>query len=182
MLPLLVVLAVPGLDAAGAGAIDYQKMAREARWQPPEQGDDFRRCLAHELNDYQVEVVRRKGDRWEVTLRILDNGQEVHSWQGHLDTVFFERDGTLYYADFHPHSTGCAVVAYDLKARRLRWTTQLRGIGPVSHSKYFNTVRLERVNDEVLAVYGKESFGRYVEFVDLRTGRIVGHKVFSDRD
>jgi hypothetical protein len=37
---------------------------------------------------------------------------------------------------------------------------------------------MEPVADGVLAVYGRESGGRYVELVDLTTGRTVGHKVF----
>ena len=29
-----------------------------------------------------------------------------------------------------------------------------------------------------MRVYGNESAGRYVEFVEVRTGKTVGHKVF----
>ena len=85
-----------------------------------------------------------------------------------------------YRAEFHPHASGCAVVAYDLKARRQIWRSELKGLGPVDHSKYFNAVRVEPLSDEVLAIYGKESAGRYVEIVSLKTGRTVGHKVFPE--
>ena len=52
-----------------------------------------------------------------------------------------ERGGVLYRAEFHPHASGCAVAAYDLKVRRQLWRSELRGLGPVDHSKYFNAVR-----------------------------------------
>ena len=74
-------------------------------------------------------------------------------------------------------------MAYDLKGRKLLWLTQLKGLSPLAH--YLNWVRLERVNNEVLAVYGNEDTaghaGRYVEIVDMKTGKTVGHKVFTKK-
>ena len=54
--------------------------------------------------------------------------------------------------------TGCEVVAYDLKGRKMLWRTHLKGsVGSVVDKMNIGiTVRLERVNDEVLAVYGDE--------------------------
>jgi hypothetical protein len=178
LVPIAAFLGAAAVPAEDSQANDYQKMADAARWLPPEE-EGFLRCLAHQLSDYQVEVIRRKGARWEATIRVSDGGKEVYSWDAHLSTVFAEWDGILYYADFNPNATGCAIVAHDLKDRKRLWRAELKGIGPVSHSKYFNDVRLEPVNNEVLAVYGKESFGRYVEIVDRKTGKTVGHKVFA---
>jgi hypothetical protein len=89
-----------------------------------------------------------------------------------------ESGGGLYRAEFHPHSSGCAVAAYVPKGERL-WRSELKGLGPVDHSKYFNAVRVEAVGRDALAVYGKETSGRYVEIVSLQTGRTLGHKVFA---
>jgi hypothetical protein len=89
-----------------------------------------------------------------------------------------EKGGVLYRAEFNPHASGCAVVAYDLKTREHLWRSELKGLGPVDHSKYFNAVRVEPVGEAALAVYGKESAGRYVEVVSLKTGRTLGHKLF----
>jgi hypothetical protein len=173
---------------AAAGAeekpIDYQKMAEEAEWVPHEKGKAVLRCLVHELNQYQVEVIRPKGGTpWKVTIRIVDDGKEVYAWAGHLDTGFVEQDGILYHADFSPNATGCAIVAYDLGGRKLLWRANLKGIGLVRHSRWSNAIRLERVNDEAVAVYGEESgILRYVEIVNLKTGKTVGHKMFPDEE
>ncbi|HKB02715.1 MAG TPA: hypothetical protein VKD90_10875 [Gemmataceae bacterium] len=176
----LVAFAAPIVPGTAGKGPNYQKLADEAPWRAPESGDDFRRCLAHELNDYQLEVVRKKEGRWEVTIRVLDGGKELYAWDGHLDSVFFARGDVLYHADYGPISSGCAVVAFDLKAKKQLWKTSLKGLGPIHHSKYRNQVRMDRINGEVFAVYGRESAGRYVEILDLKTGKTVGHKVFKD--
>ena len=56
----------------------------------------------------------------------------------------------------------------------------LKGIGPVTHSKYSNEVWLGVLDADTLIVHGNESFGKYVEIVDRKTGKTVGHKVFKD--
>lgn len=186
MVRLLVAVAIlPVLFLAGCSpdepqppAKDYQKFADEAKWDPP--ADDFQRCLAHQLTDYTVEMTRAKGSHWEVILRVTDSGKEVYSWKGHLSTVFFERDGVLYHADFSQMSTGCAVVAFDLKAKKQLWRTDLKGVGPVDHSKYRNEVRMGLLDADAVVVYGHESDGKYVEILDLKTGKTVGHKVFKE--
>jgi hypothetical protein len=174
---LVIPTAVPAGDRKGS---DYQKMADAAEWLPPEQ-EGFLDCLAHGLGDYQVEVIRRKGAGREATIRVSDRGKEVYSWDAHLSTVFWERDGVLYHAEFSPQASGCAVVAYDLKAGKRLWRAELKGLGREHYSKYSNAVRLQIVNDEVLSVYGHEAVGRYVEIVDRKTGKTVGHKVFSEK-
>jgi hypothetical protein len=153
--------------------INYQKAAEAALWLPPEE-NALDRCLARDLGGYRVEIV----DRGSAV--VSDRGKEVCSFDAHLGTAFLIRRGVLYRADFDPHATGCAVVAYDLKDRRQLWRSELKGLGPVDHSKYFNAVRLEPVDGKVLAVHGKESAGRYVEFVALRSGQTVGHKVLPE--
>ncbi|HJZ94559.1 MAG TPA: hypothetical protein VKE40_27080 [Gemmataceae bacterium] len=160
---------------------DYQKMADEASWKAPEAGEDFRRCLARDTGGYQVEAVASTMDVLsDTTIRVLDGGTEVSTWQGHQGSVFFIRDNILYHTDYCTISSGCTVIAFDLKAKKKLWKTELKGLGPISHSKYRNLVRMDQVNGEVLAVYGQESAGRYVEFVELKTGKTVGNKVFKD--
>jgi hypothetical protein len=160
---------------------DYQKMADEAPWKAPEAGEDFRRCLARETGGYQVELAASKEDVLSNTrIRVLDGGSELYAWNGHQGSVFFICDSVLYYTDYCGISSGCTVVAFDLKARKKLWTTNLKGLGPISHSKYRNLVRMDQANGEVLAVYGQESSGRYVEFVELKTGKTVANKVFKD--
>ncbi len=44
-----------------------------------------------------------------------------------------------------------------LKGQKQLWRTSLEGAEVGIHSEYSNVVRLEQVNDEVLAVYGEEN-------------------------
>jgi hypothetical protein len=157
--------------------VNYQKMAEAALWLPPER-NELQRSLGRDLGGYLVEV---HGDgRWPVLVEVRDRKAEVCSFDAHDGTAFLIRRGVLYRADFDRHSSGCAVVAYDLKGRKQLWRAELKGLGPVDHSKYFNAVRLEPVDGKVLAVHGKESAGRYVEFVALRSGKTVGHKLVPE--
>jgi len=94
--------------------------------------------------------------------------------------TFLEWRGVQYRAEFHPHSSGCAVMACDLKSGGPLWRSQLKGLGPIDHSKYFNAVRVEPVDGQVLAVYGQESARRYVEIISLKTGKTLGHKLFPE--
>jgi hypothetical protein len=72
---------------------------------------------------------------------------------------------------------GCSIIAYDLANRKELWKTRVQGIGPIAHTAYDNQVALELVGD-ALKVLGNELAGQYVEFVDLKTGKTVGHKLF----
>src|SRR5262245_22247361 len=147
--------AAPIKPGEAGKAAEYQKRADATQWHAPEKGDDFRRCLAHELTDYTVDVERKASRHWDVTIRVLDRGKELYSWGGHLDSVFFARNGVLYHADYHYATSGCSIVALDLKAQKQLWKTHLKGLGPISHSKYHNLIRLERIDDGAFAVYGQ---------------------------
>jgi hypothetical protein len=87
----------------------------------------------------------------------------------------------LFAAEYSPSSDGCAVVAYDLDTRKELWRTQLRGLGPMLHSKYRNAVNLSVVEGVVVAC-AEESGGRYVECLSPRTGRVLYHRVLGPRD
>jgi hypothetical protein len=90
------------------------------------------------------------------------------------------RGKVLYYADYNPYTTSCAVVAYDLENRKQLWNTSLQGLGPIEHTVYHNAVQIG-FDGGALCVYGQESAGKYVEYVDLKEGKTVGHKIFTDK-
>ena len=46
----------------------------------------------------------------------------------------------------------------------------------MAHSEYRNQVILRRGFGNTVVVFGKESHGRYVEVVSLKTGRTVAHR------
>src|SRR5262245_44370481 len=172
------------LAAALAGLpepVDYQKVADEARWEWQEDqasvGYSFRRYQGA----FQLELVRTGNHVGDDRVRFVADGKEVYAWRGHYATAFVvsRDDSLLYYADYHPSSSGCRLVAVDLCTGKVRWKSDLEGLGPIDHSKYRNKVTLDLLEDGVLCVRGNESAGNYVEFVDGRTGKTVGHKVFE---
>jgi hypothetical protein len=57
------------------------------------------------------------------------------------------------------------------------WKTRLKGLGPIAHKDYRNDVNLG-LEKYAVCVRGKEAFGNYIEFVDRKTGKTVGHKVY----
>jgi hypothetical protein len=156
---------------------DYQKKADEAPWQWSEARASAADSARRLTGDYKAEVEPR-GTFGGVVIRIVKGGAVVHSFEGHTRTVFAVRDDVLYYAVFHPSSSGCAVVAFDLKAKKQLWKTHLKGlVEGRPHSAYRNAVLLD-LDGQAVCVRGQEAFGNYIEFVDLRTGKTVGHKVY----
>lgn len=132
---------------------------------------------ARQLGDgFKVQISPTKDKPLSLTLTLTREGRTVYSWEGHEHSVFVRAGDVLYSADFSPFSTGCAVIAYDMKAGKLLWKTHLWGVPVAAHSKYGNRVNLE-IDGRLLTVYGNESFGRYIELLDLRTGKTVGHRV-----
>ena len=115
----------------------------------------------------------------EIIIHIADDGKELYSWQGHYRSVFTSTGDVLIYAEFLPSRTGCTVVAYDLKKQKQLWKTPLKGLGDIAHFRYSNAVNLEIVNNEAVRVFGKESAGQYLGFVDLKTGKTVVHRVYG---
>jgi hypothetical protein len=155
---------------------DYQKKADEAPWEWSDERASAADSAKRLKGAYKAEVAPRGmfGDR---VIRVLKDGAIVHFFEGHKGTVFAVRDNVLYYADFIPSSDGCGVVAWDLKAKKRLWKTQLKGLGPIAHFAYHNAVTLD-VDGQAVCVRGKESLGRYIEYVDRKTGKTVGHKVY----
>jgi hypothetical protein len=176
---LVLLLAVGPLWAAPLPAHeDYQKKADEAPWQ----WSDARASAADSakrLTGASKAEVEPRGDWGGVVIRLVNGGMVVHSFEGHTRTVFAVRDGALYYAEFGRASTGCAVVAYDLRHKKQLWKARLKALGPVAHKDYRNAVNLD-LEKYAVCVRGKECLGRYIEYVDLRTGKTVGHKVYSE--
>lgn len=82
---------------------------------------------------------------------------------------------------FIPMATGASATAYDRATGREQWRAPLRGLGPISHSGYMNDVRVRVVGDRIV-VYGWEAGGRYVEVLDLATGRTLGTRIVTDRE
>lgn len=160
---------------------DYQKFADETEWKFAE-----RKAITDQLTDeftgYRAELLAFEAGGIGMTVRIANaKKEELLTWATQVTVSFAQRDGVLYYTDFHPHSSGCAVVAFDLNSKKQLWRTDLKGLGGIDHSKYFNDVRLDVLDDRTVRVFGQETAGKYVEIVDRVSGKTVGHKVFDEK-
>ncbi len=178
---LLVVATAVAAPVPKKPAKDYQKVADETEWKFAE-----RKAIQDQLQDefkgFRAELVAFEAGGIGMTVRIANaKKEELLKWETHVMLAFAQRDGVLYSTDFSPYSSGCAVVAFDLNAKKQLWKTDLKGLGPIAHSKYRNEVRLDVLDDDTLQVFGKESSGRYVEIVNRGTSKTVGHKVFEEK-
>ncbi len=75
---------------------------------------------------------------------------------------------------------GCEVVAVNLLTGKELWRTRLFGTGPTPewHSKYGNQVNIETDGKRVV-IYGNENDGRYVEHLDINTGKTLANRRFE---
>lgn len=94
-----------------------------------------------------------------------------------VHTVALATDGQrLFVADYLAMATGVTVSAMSPTTGSRLWSTDLFGVGPVSHSKYRNSVQMAMV-DGRLAVFGWESAGKYVEVLDPTSGADLGNRL-----
>ena len=96
-----------------------------------------------------------------------------------VSVVILPSSSLICQPDFHPSSSGCAVLAFDLKTQKQLWKTTLKGLGPIAHFRYANSVNLEIINNNAVRIFGNESAGQYLEIVDLKTGKTVGHQKYK---
>jgi hypothetical protein len=131
------------------------------------------------MSDYQVEITYPRRDNpfvGQLTVRIVQQGKEVYSFKAHKGTVFSRYDNILYIAEFSPMGCGCSVVAYDFKAKKELWKCRLQGPKPLNHSVYHNAVTIENDWAGALVIRGNESMQKYVEYVDMATGKSLAFK------
>jgi hypothetical protein len=158
--------------------IGFQKTAAGANWGWREEMSGPTGCISQCGDKYDIRLVSRKNDRYAFSITILSGDREIYTWQGHRHSVFRILDDRLYYAKFHPSSTGGSIVAIDLTTGRELWTSPLKALGDFEHSTYRTLLNLD-CNHEVVTIYGNESLGRYFEIKRTDTGATVGHKRFG---
>jgi hypothetical protein len=158
---------------------DYQKTADSTAWSWSAERASVSDSFLKFPNTHGIELLRKKNKYGEITIRIMDDGKELVAWEGHYRSVFSLIGDILVYAEFHPSSSGCSVVAFDLKNQKQLWKTRLQGLGPIAHFRYSNSVNLEVINNDAVRVFGNESAGQYLEIVDLKTGKTVGHQKYK---
>jgi hypothetical protein len=158
----------------------YQRLLDREPWSWDENRAGIFYSMSQTGFAYQIELIRPPGGRDELTIRFVKDGKAVCSWKGHSHSVFIQKGKTLVYALFHPSSQGCTLVAVDLERSAELWRNELKAIPRRAHSGYSNYVTLSG-SDEVIAVNGNETFGKYVEIVSLKTGKSLAYRAY-DKD
>ena len=156
---------------------DYQKIADKEEWKWTPERASARDSAKHFKGDFHAEAVEKDSNGFTI-VKFLKGDDVVFSVEGHEGTVFAGKDNVVYYADYSPNASGCSVIAYDLKAKKQVWKTSLKGLGPIRHTRYSNRVILD-IKDDAVHVLGKEAAGTYVEYLDLKSGKTVGHRIFE---
>ena len=153
-----------------------QTFAEEMGWKWSDERATLKASVRELPDGYKVQFDQTKEKSSALTITVTRAGQTVYSLEGHEYSVFVVARDILYYADFEPGHSGCTIDAYDLKAGKVLWKTCLWGIGAGSHSQYWNRINLE-INAQYLTVFGNEAYGRYIELLDLSTGKTVGNRL-----
>ena len=157
----------------------YQRLADKAEWRWSDAESDVRFSASHAGHDYTVELTQdTRFPDGGLFIRLIARGKPVYSWRGHKRSVFVVRGSELVYADYNPSAAGCRLVAVDLRTARVLWKSNLEGVDRLSVFGSENYVAMSRYDCKTVAVWGWETDGRYLELVDLKTGKTVGHKVF----
>ena len=167
-----------GKPVSSTSKLDYQSNADGARWGWSEEMSTPLGSITQCGSKYDIHLLSMKDDRYGLIITVLLDDKKVYTWQGHRRSVFRILYDKLYYAKFHPSSSGGSIVAVDLNTGKEIWSSRLKGLGSISHSAYMNLMTLN-ANTEVVTIYGNESMGRYIEIKDAATGETVGHRVFQ---
>ncbi len=156
--------------------VDYQKVADATEWKWDDKSATLSHSLAVKQPNYTVRT-DEKAAKHDMPVTFTKGDKELFVFRSHENTVFRVVGDTLVYASFHRSASGATMIGVDLKTGKELWKTHLKGIGPVSHFRYSNLLNMEADGDTV-TVFGNESYGKYVEILDTKTGKTVGHKLF----
>ena len=161
----------------GAGEVDHQNLddKTDFHWQADESTILY--SLSQMPHEYKFRLDYDPAESG-MNLTFLKAENVVITFRGHEHSVFKIHDDILYYPAFHFSSSGCQIVAYDLKSKKELWRKKVKGIGSVLHSAYQNLITLD-VNDNVVTIHGHESNGDYIESLDRNSGDIVSHQEYN---
>lgn len=164
--------------------IDWQKRADEATWDFDYRPNDLKQCVERVAGKYAAKaepLQDREGRPLGLLVRIMKGDALAFEFEGHAGTVFVIDGDRLYRSAHHSGTSGSAFVATDLTTGIELWRTRLRGIGPVEHSAYCNRLAVH-LADGGLWVFGHESQGGYIEILDPKTGKTIGHRALTAKN
>jgi hypothetical protein len=157
---------------------DHQATVDKLPWRFSKEKASIEDALFCYQGDDEIELVRKPGLNAGMFLRFTAEGKQPYTLPINTKSVFRQYRGqhVLYAAIYSPTSQGCELVAFDRKQHKELWRTRLRGLPPVNHSYYSNLVNLD-LQGELAIVYGNEEYGQYIEAVEVKSGKTVGHKI-----
>jgi hypothetical protein len=169
-----------GVSLFADESVDYQARADQAKWDWNKDKTELAYYVKACEGMFEVTAAKSAPEKpWsDYTLQVSEAKKVLYETKVHGSTAFRIRGNTLYLTKFHRYANGCALVAIDLSTKSQVWQTPLQGIGAIPHFKYSNQVTLD-LDGPVAIVYGNESAGNYIEFVDLKTGKTVGNRRFE---
>ena len=156
--------------------VDWAQRAKETLWTWPHQEPSLFQSTMRVSGPYKIILEHEKNEQFIV--KVMRDERLLLRLKAHSASVFEICGSKLVYAEFTPSVTGCTVIAFDLEKQKQLWAVDLEGIGPISHSAYHNRVFLGIVY-RVVNVYGWESAGKYLEYLDLESGKVLGHRLFE---
>ncbi len=118
---LLLTALLASLGGCGDRALKAKVDAAQRRWRDDE--NQLRRGVRDHLANYQARVTEREGGWGRLRVTVFDGGAEVYAFDGHEETTLTRIGDVVFVADLSPIATGCAIVAFNLKAREELWRT-----------------------------------------------------------
>ena len=133
--------------------------------------------LQNKPKGFEVQISRP--EEWElgnssIRVRILKEGKAIHKWDSHTEGAFVFVGSTVVYSDHHPNAPGCRLIAWDLKESKQLWATSLKAVPALDTSQYQNQINMT-IEEGQITVFGNESYGQYIETVDLKSGKTTSH-------
>ena len=158
-------------------AINYSRIASQAEW-TGEKNQSLLSCFGA-LFKYRARL-ETTTDRLKLIFTLIDlnDESEIFSWEGHYASVFLVKEDILFFANFSSVGTGGEIVAVNLSKGKEIWCEKLKALGDISHMAYSNKIQIEH-RQNAIWVWGNESFGKYLELKDMKTGKTIAHRVFG---
>ena len=177
-LVLSIVLSCAAISEGAQKPIDWNNYVKNAQFDWIDGRADLFYSLQSLPSGFTVQITYQSDNKYFFKITFMRDGDRLLEFTGHKGTALCVNGNVLYYTDFNRTSTGCALVAFDLAKKKQLWKTRLKGVGGISHSRYVNSVILHPPWRGGIIVKGRESFGDYIEIVDLGSGRSLVNRLF----
>jgi len=174
-------LVVFGSLFLGQTAVDWNKKVQETAWSWPEHVPNLFDSSMASSKPYTVRLEHINDDPFHLGLfnvSILRDDKVLVTFRTPHYTIFKLIGDKVVYTNYNNHNNGCEIVALDLVSKKEIWRTRMDAVSPIPHSVYGNCVNLD-TEDNIIVVFGWEGAGKYVEYLEPNTGKVLGKKAFT---